>query len=415
MSGSRTQSEAKGHRAIMKSLGCPVAGVSQRPIQDLLLQKKSQIENALAVGLIAGILCFAGLRKLSGKNSISTASSLALGFLVTYFRFRNLKTRYPLPNFKQCPVIENGVGHNAFFAGDSISRRVAVDHSRAVGSQAAGLLQQLRPELATLVELAGNFRADTLLRGERTAWFEDTTVLGTTKMALGGRAKLKRVHGCQKSTYENGEEFSALKQVFLLWVHTSHTWMMLRTYAMLGLNLSPAEENRFVKEQVAAAHLRGIENLETVPDTVDKVNEFMTKIMQERTNKVDLATGEKEFLLKLTDDAIAFRDHVLKWKSLTPSPLINATIHLVDLASVSLLTQEQQKRLGIKSSWFKDFIVLSVTKLMMQALRLAIPDDEMRAYICARVAAHPYGGKPADGSNYDDKENEVTPAQLGFR
>jgi uncharacterized protein (DUF2236 family) len=136
------------------------------------------------------------------------------------------------------------------FGPDSMSWRIHADPSATVGGIRALLLQGLHPEAMAGVEAHSIYREDPWGRLFRTAEYIAVITYGTTSEAEAAAEKVRAVH--HRLGLDNPE--------WLLWVHAGFTDSMLDSAIRSGLQITPAQADQYVQEQVIAARLIGYQS-----------------------------------------------------------------------------------------------------------------------------------------------------------
>lgn len=156
---------------------------------------------------------------------------------------------------------------NGYFGPDSVSWRLFSDPSSKLGGVAAILLQALNPHMMRLFDAVSTTDADPQGRAERTARYIDTTIFGDKAHADAAATSVQRMHAHANWTDPaTGETLRADTPAWLEWTHNTVTWGVLRGADEFGPELSMAEQDAFVREQLIAAELAGID-ASTIPAT----------------------------------------------------------------------------------------------------------------------------------------------------
>ncbi|MDQ3505464.1 MAG: DUF2236 domain-containing protein [Actinomycetota bacterium] len=145
------------------------------------------------------------------------------------------------------------------FGPDSVTWRVHADPLLIVGGIRALLMQALHPlALAGVVEHSG-FREDPWGRLGRTAEFVATLSYGTRSDALKAAARVRGAHrGLVGIEPDSDTPYRVDDPALLLWVHCCEVDSFLSTARRSGVELSEADADRYLSEQVRAAELVGI-------------------------------------------------------------------------------------------------------------------------------------------------------------
>ena len=160
--------------------------------------------------------------------------------------------------------------NSGFFRPDSVTWRVHSDPSMVVGGIRALLEQALHPEAMSGVAAHSNFREDAWGRLQRTGDYVGTLTFGTQEEAEKLAARVRKVHAMLKLD----------DQKLLLWVHMAMVDAFLDTAIRSGLQLSEAEQDRYIDEMITFALLVGIEE-SRVPRSRRELSEYFLEISGE--------------------------------------------------------------------------------------------------------------------------------------
>src|SRR5947209_2323895 len=145
------------------------------------------------------------------------------------------------------------------FGPASIVWRVHRDRSFPLAGMRALMVQALHPLAMAGVAQHSDFRNDPLRRLRATSRYVHAVTFGDLDSARAAAERVKRVHarvhGIDPVT---GRAFSAADPELLLWVHCAEVHSFLAGVRAYGHRLTPAEQDRYLAEQVAAAELIGI-------------------------------------------------------------------------------------------------------------------------------------------------------------
>lgn len=173
------------------------------------------------------------------------------------------------------------------FGPDSVTWRVHGDPIMAVAGLRALLLQALHPVALAGVTQHSSFRQDPWGRLMRTAEFVGVTSFGTTAQARRMGARVRGVHrkyaGHDPVT---GRDYRVDDHDLLLWVHAGLVDSFLSTAWRAGLQLSPAEADRYVAEQVRIAELMGLP-ADEVPASVSELADYLREVRGELVASAD--------------------------------------------------------------------------------------------------------------------------------
>jgi len=161
------------------------------------------------------------------------------------------------------------------FGPESITWRVHADPLLIVGGIRALLLQALHPlALAGVAEHSG-FKQDPWGRLGRTADFVATLTYGTRSDAIRAAARVRGAHrGLAGIEPETGTPYRVDDPALLLWVHCCEVDSFLSTARRSGAELSDAESDVYLREQVLAAELIGVPPEDVPADCADLAGYF---------------------------------------------------------------------------------------------------------------------------------------------
>lgn len=145
-----------------------------------------------------------------------------------------------------------------YFGPDSVTWRVFADPASGIGGLRALLLEALHPRAMAGVAEHSVFKTQFWQRLERTGEYLVTVHYGTTGQADRAAARVRGMHRRVRGTDPvTGLAYAAGEPDLLRWVHATAVSSFLDCARRGGLPLSPAEQDRFLTEQVRAAQLVG--------------------------------------------------------------------------------------------------------------------------------------------------------------
>jgi uncharacterized protein (DUF2236 family) len=160
------------------------------------------------------------------------------------------------------------------FGPDSLTWRVHADPLLGLGGLRALLLQAVHPLAMAGVAAHSQFRADPWGRLFRTARYVATVTYGTTAEAQRAAARIRGVHrtvqGVDPATHR---PYRASDPELLTWVHVTEVDSFLSTARRGGLQVSAAEADRYVAEQVDSGALLGVP-ADLAPHTVAEIDAY---------------------------------------------------------------------------------------------------------------------------------------------
>lgn len=243
-------------------------------------------------------------------------------------------------------------GHTAddgLFGPDSVTWRIASLPQYGVGAYAAAVVQMLYPPVMHMIDQASSVRRDPGKRGELTALFGRTLTYGDTATATHAAEVLRKIHHAMKATDPvTGETYSADKPNLALWVHNTIQWCTLRALELWGPELSEADKDRLLREQLIAATLVNCVEAD-VPVTYAALNDYIEGMTP---------------LLAYGSDTIWFKQMMLPtataWNPKSYGPGI------LTMAVMSVLNKEQRELYGFSRP---DKYWVGLNKLMRGVLQ----------------------------------------------
>jgi uncharacterized protein (DUF2236 family) len=161
----------------------------------------------------------------------------------------------------------NDVTDLGYFGPDSVTWRIHREPVAMVGGLRALLLQALHPGAMRLLYDRSNFQADPWARLERTTTYVGTLCFGPTDKVDAAAARVRSVHAALG--IDDPEQ--------LAWVHACLVDSFLVAARAAGVRLSRAERDAYVREQVLAADLIGVDPTRT-PTSTAELAEFFSAI-----------------------------------------------------------------------------------------------------------------------------------------
>lgn len=146
------------------------------------------------------------------------------------------------------------------FGPGSVTWRLHADPVFGVAGLRALLLQALHPVAARGVSDNSSFRTDPWGRYQRTAEFVAVTTYGTTAEALTMGARVQALHAIMSGVDPlSGRAYRVDDADLLAWVHNCLVDSTLDVLPRAGVELTDADADRYVAEQVRAAALVGLD------------------------------------------------------------------------------------------------------------------------------------------------------------
>jgi uncharacterized protein (DUF2236 family) len=150
-----------------------------------------------------------------------------------------------------------------------VTWRIHADPMFHVAGLRALFLQALHPvAMAGVAQYSRGFRDEMWQRLTSTSQFVATTTFGTTEEALSAGARVRRIHAALPGVDEPD---------LLRWVHCCEVDSFLSVARRSGLKIADAEADTYVKEQVRAAALVGLDP-ETMPHDVASLAAYFEHI-----------------------------------------------------------------------------------------------------------------------------------------
>ncbi|MDO8731298.1 MAG: oxygenase MpaB family protein [Actinomycetota bacterium] len=244
---------------------------------------------------------------------------------------------------------------------------------------AAAMLQMLLPPVMYVVDQSSSVRQKPEERAKLTGDYTVTITYGDVASAERAGEHLRRLHATRTAVDPNtGASYRADDPDSLAWVHQALTWMILRAVREYGPNLTPAEEDQFVKEQRAvAARLVGCD-LEKVSEKVADLDTYMDAMIP-RLAKTTPVIWFKEMMVP-TDFPKG------------PGDLVK---RLFTHAYAMLMSEEQQELYGFRFNFFQRVSTVNGTKALLKAASSNGKLDSAIPAIRDYVDAHAFGAKRA--------------------
>ena len=148
-----------------------------------------------------------------------------------------------------------------YFGPETITWRIHSDVMAVVGGVRALFLQALEPRAFGGVQAHSRYREEPFGRLLRTAEYIGVISFGTKEEADRAASKVRAMHKAL------GLDVPEL----LLWVHNGFTDSLLDIAMRSGMNFSKADQDRYVKEQLIAAELIGLDPA-ICPSNLDELN-----------------------------------------------------------------------------------------------------------------------------------------------
>ena len=165
-------------------------------------------------------------------------------------------------------------GDLGLFGPGSVSWRIYAEPTLFVGGLRALYLQALHPVAVAGVVQNSGYKGDPWGRLMRTGDFIATVVFGTTEQARAAGRRVQAIHRRMRGIDPSTGEFFRIDDPDLLrWVHVTEVESFLTTAVRSGLDLTPAEIDRYYDEQRRSAELVGLDPA-TVPASAAEVERY---------------------------------------------------------------------------------------------------------------------------------------------
>ncbi|MGF1662978.1 MAG: oxygenase MpaB family protein [Kineosporiaceae bacterium] len=145
------------------------------------------------------------------------------------------------------------------FGPDSVTWRVGREPAALVAGLRALFQQSLHPTVAGGFDALSDYRTHPWLRLTRTAEYVAVTTYGTVEQAERAGAAVRRGHARSFPDPGTGAPRRLDEPDLLLWVHACLVDSFLDVTTRSGLDLTDAERDRYVAEQVRSAELVGLD------------------------------------------------------------------------------------------------------------------------------------------------------------
>jgi uncharacterized protein (DUF2236 family) len=161
------------------------------------------------------------------------------------------------------------------FGPASVTWRLHADPMLGLAGLRALLLQALHPRAALGVSQNSSFRTDTWGRLTRTGDYLGVTTFGSTAEAMVTGARVRAVHSSLTATDPaTGQRFTMDEPELLLWVHCCLVESVLSVLRRSGVDLTPDDADQYLREQVRAASLVGLEAAMVPTDELELARYF---------------------------------------------------------------------------------------------------------------------------------------------
>jgi uncharacterized protein (DUF2236 family) len=187
------------------------------------------------------------------------------------------------------PALATRPADRGLFGPGSVTWKVHSNPVMIVGGLRALLIQALHPLAMAGVTQYSDFRSDPLRRLRGTSAYVHAVTFGDTRTAHAAAARVKRLHGRVKGVDQvTGRPFSARDPETLTWVHCVEIHSFLAAYRAYGGQLSEAEQDRYLAEQVAVAELMEIPSA-MIPHSLATYRAYFAEVLPMLCSSEDAA------------------------------------------------------------------------------------------------------------------------------
>lgn len=266
---------------------------------------------------------------------------------------------------------------DGLFGPESVTWRSMAHPSTAIGASAAAMIQMLYPPVMYVVDQTSSFQQKPELRAQRTSDYAATITYGDVATAEAAGGSLRKIHArCTGTHPDTGEPIAADDPQSLVWVHNALTWALLRAWTLYGPQLSPAEQDRFVEEQLISARLVGCD-LDTVATNVAELNSYMTSM---------------EPKLAMTAPGRWFKE-IMVAPPTEGGPMAKAGKALMTQAMVSVMGSHHRALWGFPWSRVRRRLVVTSGKAMFGSIASKLPIDSTVDQLRQHVDSHAFGSR----------------------
>jgi uncharacterized protein (DUF2236 family) len=157
------------------------------------------------------------------------------------------------------------------FGPGSVTWRIYRNPAYGISAVASLLLEALHPVAMAAIDQHSDYRRDAWRRAHRTTDYVFTIAFSGAEIARSAGDRVRAIHGHIAGVDPvTGRSYPADDPDLLLWIHCVNTEMAIRGQEVLGGGLTAEDCDRFVREQVQAALLVGLEEAD-VPATREAV------------------------------------------------------------------------------------------------------------------------------------------------
>lgn len=260
----------------------------------------------------------------------------------------------------------------------------------SIAAASAVMIQMLHPRVVRVIDQSSSVFKNPELRARLTADFGATVIYGDTGQAEAAGATLRALHGRMTAIDpETGEKYDANQPDLLLWVHNALVWANLQAYERYGPQLTPDEQERYLREWDQMARVCGVDMTRVAP-SVAALDAYMQDML-----KVEAYTLESRRI----------RDLVVPQG--LPKTLEAIPAWILAWAAVDLMSPEQQELYGFRINRLGRWTIRALTRLLVR-LSASQFTPGMAPKVREYVMLHAFGQKtraarktapvlPADG------------------
>jgi uncharacterized protein (DUF2236 family) len=266
---------------------------------------------------------------------------------------------------------------DGLFGPDSVTWRSMAHPATAIGATAAAMIQMLYPPVMYVVDQTSSFQQRPDLRAQRTADYATTITYGDVEAAEAAGASLRKIHArCVAAHPDTGERLVADDPQSLVWVHDALTWALLRAWSLYGLELTPAERDRFVEEQRISARLVGCD-IDAVASSVAELEAAMAS-MEPKLARTAPCNWFRDVMTAPPDDGGL------------PAKLGK---RLMTQASVAVMSEHQRALWGFPWSPLRERLVVGTSRAVLGSVATKLPVDKAVGQLRQHVDAHAFGSR----------------------
>ncbi|KAA9134932.1 oxygenase MpaB family protein [Microbacterium caowuchunii] len=273
-------------------------------------------------------------------------------------------------------VVERGAHttDDGLFGPASLTWRLHAQRAMMLVGSGAATTQMLNPRVMRMIDQASHFRQNPEARAKGTFQYIITITYGDTATAKRAGEKLRRMHQAVLATDPNtGESYNAEVAELLLWVHNTLTLTAVRAFQRYGPGLTDAEADAYVREQIVAAELVGIDPM-LAPETVSELEEYMVQVRSS---------------LAMIPEGLWFRDMM----TAHGKGVAGLAEKFVKDAAIGLMLPEHRALFGLQFSRRRDRIAERATKALFALMDSKAPVERVIPDLRHQVDVAAFGAR----------------------